>query len=556
MKKRLAVFAAVLLGSQRAPQAAWAFGEPYDAPTLSMGGTYVARYDDINSPFFNPADLRHVRGTVYIGPGLGALLATDAGTYQDILGAMATQPTGEFGSLMTYINNAEAYNKQVTAALGSGTAIQDPPAVGNITIPSYLNIFAKVDSGIAGVNIPFGDGYAAGWRSYLSVGATPFIAAPQAAGMVSSVLQGDHDLAMALLTLRSDASQGDLAGVYSEVTSVKSLLNTTLGPMATPQGLSFTLGAEADAYLANAFSFEMPLPVFRRPLGGLQSGDSTLGFTLKVFSGGGAFGLNQAMQQAIDNATAGSGFLPSGFATGVPGRIDLTSNINLQKPLNDLYAALDGFASNPASDSAQLTTAAAEIPGGYSLDLVSHTAGAMGVGLDIGSIFPLQHGFRIGAILQNFPQTFWPGQKTAYKGTISASASSSASTSNPLSGYGFNWSAGQSSYENYTYSEPTAVRLGGGWQGPLGLSAAADLGESFDNPNNPLWADTPTLNLGLQESIFNILYLRVGGQIGGLDSLVGGGVGLNVGIARVDLGVAGAPGLNDFNAAASVNLGV
>lgn len=553
MTKRIVAAAAAFVAIGLAPKAAWAFGAAYDAPTLSMGGTYVSRYDDINSPFFNPADLRHVRGYFYLGPELGMLLATDAGTYQDILGATQTPATGEFASLMTYVSNAKKYSSQVTTAFANGTDPGPPPTVGTITLPSYLDAFVKVDSGLFGLDVPFGDGMAAGWRAYMRTDVTPFIQAPQAASIVQSVLQGDHDMATGLLQLRSDAENGNISALGTDVSNLKGLLSTTLAPFATGNGVSFTLGAETDAYLANAFSYEMPLPVFRRPLGGMQSGDTTLGFTVKLFTGGGAFGLNQIMQQYVDNA------LPSTqIPVGIPGRYELTTNINLAKPLNDINAALDNFESNPASGTADLTAAAGELPQGFSLDLTSHTAGSMGAGLDIGTIFPLQDGFRVGAILQNFPQAFWPGQKTTYQGTVTSSAASgSASASSPLGNLGFSFAqAGKTAFENYTYSEPTALRIGGSWEGPLGFSAAAEVGEAFDNPNNTMWVDTPTLNLGVQESIFNILYLRAGGQVGGLNSLVGGGVGLNIGIARLDLGAALAPGLNDVNTALSLDVGM
>ncbi|MBU6428320.1 MAG: hypothetical protein KGR26_04880, partial [Cyanobacteria bacterium REEB65] len=115
---------------------------------------------------------------------------------------------------------------------------------------------------------------------------------------------------------------------------------------------------------------------------------------------------------------------------------------------------------------------------------------------------------------------------------------------------GFNFAQqGQTSYENYTYSEPTAIRAGGGWDGPLGFSAAAEVSESFDNPSNHLWADTPAFNLGVQESLFNVLYLRAGTQIGGLNSLLGGGLGLNLGLARLDLGAATGLDLGEANVA-------
>lgn len=531
--------------------------EPYDAPTLAMGGTYLVRDNDSLSPYFNPAHLTKGRGWLYVGaplPSLGLMIGNNTLGIADIAGLGSTPPTGYFGEFYTYMQAIQAYQANVTAAIASGGDPGAPPEAKELPLPSggELNGFLRADAGLLGLSVPWGadkklkkleNDHAFAWRSYVRApGIDLFINAADFVSTANTVLKTDRLIAIDLAELtKSVRDNADFSALPAKIASIKQNMADGLGPLAKEEGAKLIIGANEGAYVTNALSYQMPATDFGFLKDIALIKTMSLGATVKIHTG---LGVIPAAQTALDSGLSGVFKTKDGskVSATVPGRIEMVNTFKLKGPLDKINAALDQFGADPAGSATALQSAAGDFTKAYSAEFVSHTAAPIGLGLDIGATMPLGLGFTAGAMLQNFP-TIWPGSKATYATSLG-------------SGGGFELTKSGEAFENFSYTEPFGVRMGLGWQGPLGLSATAELGEALDGPSTRAFIGTPSLHLGIQESIFNILYLRAGAQLGGKGSILGAGVGLNIAISRIDIGVAIDPRLRGFNAALSWNVGI
>ncbi len=554
LMKRLATLAAMALLVPQAPAFA---AEPYDATTMAAGGTYLTRSVDVNSPYWNPANLANTRGVVYLGGNMGFLLGNNTLGVKDVWDAMqpmpfglpglpvASAPSGQFGEFITYINEIRAYRSGIEKAIKEGLQPAEPPTSVNLPIPDEFNLFMRGDLGIFGLNVAWGGekaskksffdekeqkevtvetperpnerGFAV--RSYVRApGVDFFITAPSLISALDNVNRLDRDMALELIALNKDIQENamDFSKLKARIETIKSKLDEGLAPLTGAEGNTLTLGANEGAYLTNAFSYQMPLSdlEFARPL--LASRSVMVGATVKLHTGSAAFGMKNPLSSFLN------GPFP-GVENSLPGRLELVNKFNLKGPADQFKTALDQFAENPAGASA-LTDAAGQLLNGVSADFVSHTAGPVGVSLDFGTTVPLGYGFTAGAVLQNAP-TFWPGKKITYNSAGVASGSVAFSKAAEVD-------------ENFNFTEPLGLRVGAGWEQTSrlgGVGFSAEVGEVLDGPSTRYFIGTPSLHLGTYGHLFNIVYGRLGTQIGGKGSLASAGMGLNFGVARLDL---------------------
>ncbi|MBI6546814.1 MAG: hypothetical protein HY692_08465 [Cyanobacteria bacterium NC_groundwater_1444_Ag_S-0.65um_54_12] len=524
--------------------------EPYDAPTLSLGGSYLTRQGDVTSPYWSPANLTNTRGFFYVGPSLSLLLGNNVVGVIDVMQALTDPPQGKFENSILYLQEIGRYQKIVEEAIKTNTDPDEAPNGASFPLPEEFSLFLRTDMGLLGLNIPYAENNAIGLRSYVRQPGEFFISAPAFFDTLNQVTTIDKEIADQLRDLRNKllGNAFNLGDLPATADGIKGKLIKGLGPLATEEGMSLTLGINEGLYLTNALSLQLPLP-WRLPIdwADLSSSSISIGGTFKVHTGLGALGVNEVLQNSVSKVIGTTDGSPVNI--GVPGRIEMINTLSLKKPFEEMLSALESFKSNPASGSADLQSKASGITNAYKAEFVTYTAGPIGFGLDLGASLPLGKSLTLGAMLQNI--TFWPGTKTKYGGSFGGGEGKNTNTGIVLT------PQGAPEAINFTYTEPLGVRFGMGWQGPLGLSASAEVAEALDGPSTrPFSLGSPSFHLGVQESIFNFIYLRAGTQLGGKGSLLGGGAGLNIGIARLDLGVATDYSGGSLGVALSFNVGI
>ncbi|MBM3268334.1 MAG: hypothetical protein FJZ01_11855 [Candidatus Sericytochromatia bacterium] len=538
--RRAVAFLAAILAFQAPALAA----EPYDAATMGLGGTFLTRSVDANSPYFNPANLTNARGYFYLGSDVGLLLGNNAVAVGDIWGAIQTEPTGNFATFVKGIGALQSFQLGMDEAIKKNLNPGDPPSLAMPKLPDEMRGYLRGDAGILGITYPWGGHqgfkrtyfdpvaskdiqvdvparpheYAFAYRNYVRLpGVNFFVTAPQLLSAADGILKVDAEMARELIKLNKEVQDGtlDVSALPDRVKTIKTKLNDGLAPLLGNDGASLTLGVDEGAYLTNALSYQMPLSVIPGVASLLASQSVLVGATARIHTTSGLVGVNP-LSSVLGSA------LP-GVQAGFPGRLEMINTFRLKDPVAKLNSALDNFASNPGSSSV-VTEAASDFLKAYEVSLVSHVPGPVGVSLDFGASAPLPGGFTVAAMLQNAP-TYWPGQKITYANVASGSAALS-------------FREVKSESTNFSYTEPLGIRLGVGWEqgtraGGFGLSA--EVAESFDGPASSNYLGRPSLNLGASAHFASMLYGRLGTQIGGKASLVGAGVGLDLGFSRIDL---------------------
>ncbi|MBC7544410.1 MAG: hypothetical protein H7338_16945 [Candidatus Sericytochromatia bacterium] len=185
--------------------------------------------------------------------------------------------------------------------------------------------------------------------------------------------------------------------------------------------------------------------------------------------------------------------------------------------LNQSFSGLSGL-------QAQLQTDLSSIR----LEAKNYTSvSPIGGGLDLGAMAQIGDEINVGAALENVV-VLWPAQE---KTTVMQMNSIGGvapfkviSESSPTAA-------------NYNVTEPFAARLGATYKPKKveGLTVAADVEQVFNG--RPFAA-----RVGIEKRFFNVLGLRVGGQLGGIGTMVTGGIGAKAGGFNIDVGAG-----TDFN---------
>jgi hypothetical protein len=527
------------------PMPAALAAEPYDASTMASGGTYLTRSVDANSPYWNPANLHNTRGVAYLGANTGFLLGNNSLAVGDVWGAFQPTPTGNFGAFVNYIQEIRAYRDGIAQAIKDSKNPADPPKSVALPIPDEFRGYLRSDSGLFGLNVAWGGQKALqktyfdeaasadvvvdlpeipnnrgfSLRTYIRApGADFFVLAPSLITGLDAVNKLDRDMAVELIKLSKEMQEGtmDFSQIKTRVNTIKGKLDEGLKPLLGAEGNAITIGMNQGAYLTNALSYQMPLSDFQFIHPDLASTSVNLGATARIHTGPNTLNINP-----LNDPEKGAFSVFKGASTTLPGRFSLVNTFNIKQPVEKLKAALDDFASNPASGSS-LSSAAGDFLSSYKTEFISHKAGPVGVSLDFGTTVPLGGGFALAAMLQNAP-TFWPSEKVTL--------------TNVATGTDFNFQESKKEFENFTYTEPLGVRLGVGWHADtpvIGSGASLEVAEYLDGPSTKNFIGTPSLNLGWYGHFLQFFYGRIGTQVGGKGNLIAGGAGLNFGIARLE----------------------
>lgn len=528
-----------------------------DTLGLTQGGTMAARGADVNSPYFNPAVLSEARGVLYLGPQLGLQFGNDTLGVRDVLPDPSTGKASspELAAFQSYLDAIQTYGKAIEQANANDSLPQAPPEAPKLPFGSSANAFLRLDTGLYGLRFPVASDIHVGARGWARVVLPEFtLSAPEIYEAAQQSLAVDRKLALSLRDLgqqvREDAL--DFTKLRENIDQIRAQLDEGLQPLVQKDGAKVTLAANVGAYVTNAISVQVPATrLGLRQVGPVPLDKATLGATVKFHTG-------SAAVPALDSAFQGlGGALPIGVVSGgtvgnlpvaVPMRVELENTFNFNAPYTALKQALDAFAANPtdATNLSGLSSAGSSLTQGlYDFNMVARYPTGAGIGLDLGAAMPILPGLTGAVLLRNCP-TIWPGRRDVYR-------SAPAGTANGDKTLVFERDEQKSANENFTVTEPLGARLGMAWTGPLGLSVNADLGLAFDGPGGSL--GNPSLHLGVQESILSILYLRGGLQLGGQASQLGAGAGINLGIARLDLGVGADPNLRSVGAGLSANVG-
>ncbi len=516
MKRVLALGLALSLPLAALPAQANVTSMSYDARALSLGGSFSAwGNQDINSPLGNPALLSRQRGTFFLGPNLGLSLGNNA------VGATEIQGLIDYGQYLS------AYQ-----AAANGGEVPAPVEFPKILPDDGLKLFAGTQVGLIGLKI--GN---LGIRSYARGGVEAQISAPEIFTVLQNFDTTDRTIATELQQLNANLSSNspDFNAAVTAVTNIKTHLNSEkgFGPlMKDPNDASdngerkVTLAVNEQAYVTTGVTYAQQIGNFGLP------GKLTAGATVKLFNGIGTMGLPGNTIQTSNNQPV---------PLGVPGRLEMTTKMKIADPLGKMNKALDEFAADPINNASALSSTADEFsaamkdPSMITTEYTSYAAGSMGTGLDLGLTLAVNDALTVGGAVTN-AVVVWPGTKTVYSGGYTGS------------GFQLNQQGGTENI-NFTDTEPMGLQVGAAYATPIpGLMLAADVQQHFDGYG-------PSLQVGAEESIFNILMLRAGGRFGGRYSFVGGGVGLNLWLTRVDLAAAVDTAGRGANVAASWTLG-
>jgi hypothetical protein len=509
MKKFLALGLALSLPLAALPAHANVTGMSYDARALSLGGSFSAwGNQDINSPLGNPAMLSRQRGTFFIGPNLGLNLGNNAVGTSEIQGLL------DYGQ---YLSEYQVY------ASGEG-AMPATVKFPDVFPKEGLSLFAGTQVGLIGFK--FGN---VGVRSYARGGVEATVSAPEMFKVLQNFDATDRAIASELKALNANLSSNsaDFDAAVNTVKNIKNRITSAegFGPLMDKPG-EIEVAVNEQAYVTTGVTYAQEVPNFGLP------GKLTAGATLKLFNGIGNLGLPADAIKTSDN---------SPVPLGVPGRLSMKTKMNLVQPLSDMSQALDTFAENPLANASALSEASDKFsanmkdPNLITTEYTSYAAGAMGTGLDLGLSLAVNEALTVGGAVTN-ALVLWPGTKTVYTGGYDGT------------NFRLNKQGGDEAI-NFTDTEPLGLQVGAAYVTPLpGLTVAADIQQSFDGFG-------PSLQLGAEENLFNLLALRLGGRFGGRYSFVGAGVGLNLWLTRIDLAGAIDTAGRGGNVAASWSLG-
>lgn len=523
MKRIFALGLALSLPLAATPAMANVTSLSYDARALGLGGSYSAwGNQDINSPLGNPALLPRQRGFIFLGPNIGLNLGNNAVGVSEVQGLL------DYSSYLTsYMAYSANGGEQPTAV----------PFPNILDKADGLRLFAGTQVGIAGIKI--GN---LGLRTYGRAGAEAVIQAPELFKVLQNFDTTDRTVASELQKLNENLSSNspDFNAAVKAVTDIKAHINSPqgFGPlMKDPNNASdtgernITLSVNEQAYTTTGLTYAQQIGNFGLP------GKLTAGATVKLFNSlSGLPGFPQALPDTTFKTSSGTP-----VPLGVPGKLEMKTIMKIAQPLSDMNAALDSFGSDPINNAAGLSAAADKFqqdmkdPSRITTEYTSYAAGAMGTGVDLGMTLEVNKALTIGAAVTN-AAVFWPGTKSVFTGGYDGKA--------------FNLTQqGATENINFTDTEPMGVQVGAAYATFIpGLMVAADVQQNFDGYG-------PSLQIGAEESIFNFLMLRAGGRFGGRYSFVGGGVGLNLWLTRLDLAGAVDTAGRGANVAASWSLG-
>ena len=537
---------------------AWAL-EPLDPMAMSLGGYYSSfANSDVNGTQLNPALVGQQRGWLFLGPNLGFALGTNA------LGVGNAQEVGTyFSSLGTYLSAGQAASSDPGTLSDRLASFPSYPAALDTINTSGLTLSVGLRTGLAGFKIPVPSFFGVtepveapasktgpaprpklawgglGVRAWADAAADITMAAPDVFKAITNLPALDKQLTSDIGALQDTLNSNSLSvgAVGEKISAIRATLNSegglgvfTKADAGGSTAKTISVSVANRAYATTAVSLSQPIPL---PVPGFPKARAMVGASGKLFLAPGSV-------QPLGSSA--QGFSPS---IGSPGTLTVAGKVDLGDQFKALNGALDAF----SGDLSKISDLQSQFSNFSNLDYSkvlalewkTRAANQMGFGLDLGAQVLLTDTWSVGLAAYN-PVVIWPGTESVQKLGYTGGKFSLEPT-------------GSTTTINFTDTEPFGLSLGTALQLPLGFSLMGDLRQDFvTNAVSKAFAP-PSLQAGLQWNIFNFLYARAGARIGGLNPMYGAGVGMNLFLTHLDLGVAVDPEFRAGQAGVSWGLG-
>lgn len=504
----------------------------YDARTLGMGGSSVGYAGNASLAFWNPAAAAMgTRFGVYL-PHVAFSLSNntlgvgDAVSLANVLLTPKGQSNGaDFSSVFKNIAGGNGLGLEaegLVEPLGFSVGRVGP---GNVAVRLDLHSLAYARASLTETSA---NGQAA-------TGSTSL-----ASNLNGLFFQGGMtSIASTVQKLSSDASSSSNQSALSQdVSTLKGQLQQYMSSFIkqnsaqdTTKTFSLDGGVGADGALAATYAQPIPLKIKALP-----ESELTLGATGKVFLAPSLTGLVAPVAVPGASNNASMTMLGSGIGADVA--------LNVDKQATDLLNAIEAFQQDQnlatTADLAQKT--AAFMNDGLAKSTIAFTNTVpnsnIGLGMDLGAAFRLNHQWSFGAALSN-PVLLWGATKTTYTYDFSGSS--------------IQVHTKQESTNNWA-QEPMVARIGASYQpdfaNPLARGLLVEAG--VDAPI--VGGFGPSVSLGA-EKLFGPVALRLGTEQGGLAPLYTAGVGLETSAFQLNLGAGVDNPVNLKSAALALSLG-
>lgn|GEM_PF-2030848 len=555
--------------------------EPLDPRSLALGGRYSAYSDsDVNGTISNPALLQDQRGWFYLGPNLGFTIGNNAVGVGDV-GSLVN-----YGQYMAqYFNYSRAVTSDPNATVP--TAVPVPAAISAVA-QNGLVLDLGLRTGLAGLKLPLPSLFgvklppsesAPPPKPRTATKANPFAekggsilkkpAVPQDGGLAWGAMgvrvwgDGGVDLSLSAptlfgfvtnfptldQTLKNDINDlktklqdnsPDLTAITAQVRKIQGDIDgpNAFGALkADPNNPSdngdrpLTIGETNRAYGTTAITVTQPIPIPK--LGWFPRARATVGGAFKLFAAPGTFNPSFGAQGAANST------LP----VGAPGTLTTTAKINLSAPLTTLDNALNAFSQDTTkvNQLQQQLSAFGNIDysKAFTMAIQSKSANSLGSGFDFGAKIDLDDRLSVGASILN-PIVIWPGTQTTLTGAYD--------------GHNFSFTQTAQQAINFTDTEPFELSVGAAYRLPLGFNLMADVAQSAARDLNGNGYG-PSVQGGIEWDIFHFLYARAGIRLGGPNPVLGFGAGINLALARLDLGLGVDPKVKAVTGGVGLNVG-
>jgi len=532
--------------------------EPLDPLAMSLGGYYSSfANSDVNGTQLNPALVGQQRGWLYLGPNLGFGLGTNAVGVSN-----AQEVAGYFSALGGYLGAGQEAASKPDALQKALDAIPQYPAALDQINSQGLTLSLGLRTGLLGFKLPMPSFFgvtepveapasktgpapraklawgALGVRSWVDGSADVTLGAPDVFKAVTNLPALDKQLTADIGALQAVLNSNTLSvgAVGEKINAIRSTLTSESGLGVFTKkdangntAKSISLSVANRAYSTTAVSLSQPVPL---PIPGFPRARAMVGASGKLFLAPGSItapiGTSATFQPQV----------------GAPGTLSISGNVDLGPQFGALNSALDavsGDLSKLADLQSQFSSFSnLDYSKVLSLDWKSRAAGSVGFGLDLGANVLLTDAWSVGLAAYN-PIVVWPGTESVQR--------------LGFTGGSFQLQPGTTSNINFTDTEPFGLSLGTALQLPLGFTLMGDLRQDFvSNPISKQMA-SPTLQAGLAWNIFNFLYARAGARLGGFNPMYGAGVGLNLFLTHIDLGVGVDPEFRNGQVGVSWGLG-
>ncbi|HEY9723775.1 MAG TPA: hypothetical protein V6D47_17315 [Oscillatoriaceae cyanobacterium] len=514
MKLRLALPLAATI-ALAAPAAAFA-SNVYDARTLGMGGNSVGYAGNASLAYWNPAAAamdQHFG--VYLPTFafslsnnlLGVGDATSLVSSLRSIGQSSSSSGGSnFSSVLKNLEGGQGLGLEAEAMVEPIGYSVGKVGPGNVAVRLDMHSLAFARATLTETTA---SGKAASGNTSLS------------SNLNGLFFQGGlTQITNTVQKITTDASNSsNQSALSADVNTLKSQLGQYMSSFIKQNSADDTVkkfnldgGVGADGALAATYAQPIPLKIAALP-----ESELTVGATGKIFLAPQLTGIMAPVAVPGASNNASLTMLGSGVGADVA--------LNIDKQATDLSNAIAAFQQdqNLATTADLAAKTAAFMNDGLANSTIAFSNTVpnsnVGVGMDFGAAFRLNHQWTFGAALNN-PVLLWGATKTTYTYDFSGSAIAVHSKSESTN----NWE-----------EEPMVARLGASYQPDFAspLAKGLLLQAGLDAPI--VGGFGPSVSLGA-EKLFGPVALRLGTEQGGLTPLYTAGLGLQTSAFQLNLG--------------------